>query len=60
MKQCRFCPKQASCRVPRELSRFDAVAHRLESEHRHPLLQQRMHYYIDRSDCLVEAGCVDL
>ncbi|MCR6630624.1 MAG: hypothetical protein NVV74_11560 [Magnetospirillum sp.] len=25
-----------------------------------PLLQQRLHYFIDRSDCLVDAGYVDL
>lgn len=60
MSQCRNCPHHLACRVPGDLARFDAVAHRLEREQRAPHLRERLHYYVDRSDCLVEAGYVDL
>jgi len=60
MSQCRCCPKQSACRVPRELLRFDSVAHRLEQESRQPLLQERLHHYMNHQQCLVEAGYVDL
>lgn len=60
MKQCQYCPHQGRCRVPREVARFDLVVHRLEAEHRAPALQKRLHFYVDRSECLVEAGYVDL
>lgn len=60
MSQCRNCPHRQSCRVPGDLIRFDAVAHRLEEQQRAPLLRERLHYYVDRRDCLVAAGFVDL
>lgn len=60
MSHCRTCPRRQSCRVPGDLLRFGEVAQRLEQQHRNPLLQQRLHYYMDRPDCLVEAGYVDL
>lgn len=60
MPQCRNCPHHAACRVPGDLARFDAVAHRLEQEQRAPRLRERLHYYMDRADCLVDAGYVDL
>ncbi|MGE5517962.1 MAG: hypothetical protein ACM31D_19335 [Bacteroidota bacterium] len=60
MSQCRSCPRRSACRVPADLDRFHAVAHRLEQEHRAPNLSQRLRYYTDRGDCLVEAGYVDL
>ncbi|MBC7953766.1 MAG: hypothetical protein H7Z12_18360 [Rhodospirillaceae bacterium] len=60
MSQCLCCPKQSACRVPRDLKRFDAVAHRLEDEHRQPMLQQRLHHYLEHAHCLVDAGYVDL
>lgn len=56
MKRCAICRKQAQCRVPRDMIRFDRVMHRLEEEERSPLLRQRLHYYVDTSECLVEAG----
>ncbi|NFV80636.1 hypothetical protein [Magnetospirillum aberrantis] len=59
MKCCATCPHRISCRVPGDLLRFGEVAHRLEQQHRSPLLQQRLHYYMDRPDCLVDAGYVD-
>lgn len=59
MTRCRTCPRRTACRVPADLIRFDSVAHRLEEQHRAPLLQQRLHYYMDQGECLVEAGYVD-
>lgn len=59
MKCCATCSHRISCRVPGDLLRFGEVAHRLEQQHRSPLLQQRLHYYMDRPDCLVDAGYVD-
>lgn len=59
MKSCHACPRRLSCRVPSDLRRFGEVAHRLEQQHRAPLLQERLHYYMDRPDCLVDAGLVE-
>lgn len=60
MSQCRNCSHRLTCRVPGDLMRFDAVAHRLEREQRAPLLRQRLNYYMESPDCLVAAGYVDL
>lgn len=60
MSQCRTCPHRLACRVPGDLMRFNAVANRLEEQQRAPLLRERLHYYVDRRDCLVDAGFVDL
>lgn len=56
MKACALCRNKSQCRVPRDMLRFDTVAHRLEGEDRNPLLRQRLRYYVDTSECLVEAG----
>lgn len=60
MHRCANCPHRLSCRVPGDLVRFGEVASRLQQQHRNTLLQERLHYYMDRSDCLVDAGYVDL
>jgi hypothetical protein len=46
--------------VPGDLARFHAVAHRLEQEQRAPRLRDRLRFFTERGDCLVEAGYVDL
>lgn len=58
MRRCLACARQAACRVPRELHRFSIVAHRLEQEHRDPALQERLRFFVERADCLVEAGYI--
>ena len=60
MTCCRTCPRRPSCRVPGELNRFHTVARRLEQEQREPLLRERLHYFVNHQDCLVEAGYVTL
>lgn len=60
MTPCRTCPRHPSCRVPGELNRFHAVVRRLEQEQREPLLRERLHYFVNHQDCLVEAGYVSL
>lgn len=60
MPRCRSCPRSRTCRVPGELDRFNSVVHRLEEEERAPLLRQRLHYFMDHQDCLVEAGYASL
>lgn len=59
MKPCGTCAKRQQCRVPRDMARFDHVVHMLESDHRNPLLQHRLHHYMEQDRCLVEAGVVD-
>ncbi len=60
MPRCHACPRSLNCRVPGELARFGEVAHRLATQRRNPLLQQRLHYYMEHPGCLVEAGMVEL
>lgn len=60
MKQCNRCQRQSSCRVPRDMGRFETVAHRLEQDASQPLLRERLHFFLSHSDCLVDAGFVTL
>lgn len=60
MKPCVSCPWLCDCRVPNDLARFDKVMHRLDEQHRNPLLRDRLHHYLQSERCLVEAGCVTL
>ncbi|HTH17736.1 MAG TPA: hypothetical protein VL974_13850 [Magnetospirillum sp.] len=58
MNRCLACPQKLACRVPRDLHRFNIVAHRLEEERRAPDLRLRLRFFVDNPDCLVEAGFV--
>lgn len=60
MTPCHSCHHRPGCRVPGDLARFHAVAHRLEQEQRAPRLRDRLRFFTERGDCLVEAGYVDL
>lgn len=60
MTRCRSCPRRPICRVPDDLHRFHALERRLEQEQRDPALRERLHYYVNHQDCLVEAGYVTL
>ncbi len=60
MNDCRQCQHQSRCRVPGDLQRFSRVVDRLDHDGRAPNLQRRLRHYIDTTDCLVDAGYVDL
>ncbi len=60
MTKCQHCEHKHHCRVPGDLQRFSRVIDWLSEDGRAPNLQQRLRYYVDKPDCLVEAGCVDL
>ncbi|HLO77460.1 MAG TPA: hypothetical protein VK196_13475 [Magnetospirillum sp.] len=59
MNTCHACRQRHGCRVPRDLARFHTVSLRLEEQQRNPLLRDRLRHFVERSDCLVEAGYVD-
>lgn len=60
MRKCENCPFAHKCRVPHDLNRFSRVCLRLEQQGREDLLQQRLRYYLETGDCLVDRGHVDL